>query len=97
RLAEGWGLDETAAAVRVPPRRVAALVPDVPGLDLALTGLADRHALTGQELQDALHGALAEAPPPHARGRRRWGWVAAAAVAAALLLGYAVDGRDAAQ
>lgn len=82
RLAEGWDIDRTAAALGVPRRRVETMVPSVPGLDLALTGLADQHSLTGAELEGAL---LLAAPGEQAStgGRprrrvwcslRRWVW-----------------------
>ena len=92
RLVEGWSATETASVLHVPTRRAEALVPRTPGLDLALTGLADQHALAGPALEDAVLAAVAEAPPvvPPGPGRR-WGRVAAVVLPVALLAGYAVD------
>lgn len=94
RLGEGWDTARTAAALGISERRVEWLVPRVPGLDLALVGLADQHALTGPELQTALADRLVEVPA-RARGSRRGpARLAAVAVVGALLVGYAVSGQE---
>src|SRR5690606_6757266 len=96
RLVEGWDTDRVAGAVGASRRRVEALVPRVPGLDLALAGLADRHALVGADLRAALLEAMSDGPgsTPVDRRWRRWAWAGAAALPVALLLGYAVQDRE---
>ncbi|GGK66327.1 hypothetical protein [Ornithinimicrobium pekingense] len=94
RLLEGWDEERTAAAVGVPVRRVSGLVPRVPGLELALAGLADQHALTGADLETALDGRLADELTRTApSGGRLRTWAVAAGVAVAVLGGYAVTDR----
>lgn len=92
RLMEGWDADRTAAAVGVSRRKVDTLVPSVPGLDLALTGLADQHALTGSELEQAVLAAAPSRPAP--TGGRSWRRALLAAATASLVLvaGYLLVG-----
>lgn len=72
RVAHGWDLDATAAAVGLSPRRAEALQPNVPGLDRALEVVGEQHHLSPAEVLAAV-GALAAASthPPHRP--RRWG------------------------
>lgn len=94
RLMEGWDADGTAAAVGVSRRKIDTLVPSVAGLDLALTGLGDQHALAGSEVEQALLEAVPHPRAPSGGRHRRRAWLAAATAALVLVGGYLlVDDR----
>lgn len=96
-LVEGASDTEVAETVGVRRGKVGALVPTTPGLDVALTAVADRYALSGTALREALAGAAVSTNPrPVAspRRRRRQGLAAATAVALALATGYALTSGD---
>lgn len=84
RVAHGWELDVTAAAVGLTPRRAEALLPDVPGLDQALQVVGEQHHLSTAEVL-AVVGDLATPSARPSHRPRRWGTrllVGAGAVAA---------------
>ncbi|MFK5689766.1 hypothetical protein ACI3EY_08865 [Ornithinimicrobium sp. LYQ92] len=95
-LVEGASDTEVAETVGVRRAKVVALVPTTPGVDVALTAVADRYALTGAALRDALGNVEVSASPRPATShrRRRQGLAAAAAVALALAVGYALTSGD---
>lgn len=95
-LVEEEPVPTVADAVGVRTTKVSALVPPTPDLDVALTALADQHALTGPALQQALGDAAVNATPTGAPAtRRRWRWVAAAAAVLVVVpLGYALINDD---
>lgn len=84
-LGEGWDVGSTAAAVGVSSSKVATLVPSVPGLDLALAAVADQHALSGPELEQAVLDVTSDVGMPPARWRGR-----AAVIAVVLTVALAV-------
>ncbi|WP_151524626.1 hypothetical protein [Serinicoccus kebangsaanensis] len=96
RLVEGASVADVATALRLAPERIARLVPEQEGVDVALEALAHRHALTGDRLESELGTAVAQAPPEPPPRDRRWWWAAAAAVPLAVLGGYALslDGEE---
>ncbi|ANS78526.1 hypothetical protein SGUI_1130 [Serinicoccus hydrothermalis] len=95
RLVEGASVADVATALRIAPDKVARLVPDEEGVDVALEALAHRYALPAEQLERELGTAVAQAPPEPPSRDRRWWWVAAAAVPLAVLGGYALSlGRD---
>ena len=91
RLVEGASVADIATTLRIAPDRVGRLVPDQEGVGVALEALAHRHALTGDQLQQELGDAVAQAPPEPPDRDRRWWWAAAAAVPLAVLGGYALS------
>lgn len=90
RVAHGWDLESTGAAVRLGPRRLADAVPDVPGLAEALDAVGDRHRLSGTEVLTAVAGRGA----PEVTVLHGWrGWVLVGGAAIALLTVGAVLSR----
>ncbi|WP_131103892.1 hypothetical protein [Ornithinimicrobium sufpigmenti] len=71
RVAHGWDVGATAAAVGLTPRRAEALLPGVPGLERALDAVAERHHLTATEVPAALGQASTPAAGSPQRPRRR--------------------------
>lgn len=100
RVAHGWDLTRTAAAVGLTTRRVDALRPDAPGLDRALEAVAEQHRLSSAAVLAALENG-SSLPGSGADRGRRWrtrllvGAGAAAAATAWFLLTQPDPGADA--
>ena len=98
RVAHGWDAQQTARALRIGTGTVDRLVPAVPDLDRALTGIADQHERpAGEVVRDLIplldrSTTTAPAGPSLLRHRRRA--LLAAALVVVGLGGYALTRDD---